>query len=79
MATDKLADLKARAAKLDATIVDKDAKDYLLRLAKNWLGDVERKVAPGIETVMLPLIEQQLKNTEEAVAKYGPNVCIVGK
>ncbi len=78
MATDKLAELKARAAKLDETILDKDAKDYLLRLARNWLGDVERRVAPGIEIVMLPLIEQQLKNAEDAVSKYGPNLRIFG-
>jgi len=78
MATDKLAELKARAAKLDRTIVDKDAKDYFLRLANNWLGDVERKVAPGAEIIMLPLIEQQLAHAEDAVSKYGPNLRIIG-
>ena len=78
MATNKLAELKARAAKLDETIVDKDAKDYFLRLPMNWLGDVERRVAPGSEIVMLPLIEQQLKNAEDAVSKYGPNLRIFG-
>jgi hypothetical protein len=77
MATDKLADLKARAATLDATIVDKDAREYFLRLAKHWLDDVERKFAPGIETVMFSLIEQQPKNAEDVVAKYGPNLRIV--
>ncbi len=78
MTTSELAMLKARAAKLEQTIVDKDAKDYLLRLANNWLVDVERKVAPGIETVMLPLIDQQLRNAEDLVAKYGPKLRIIG-
>ena len=75
-ATDLLASLKARLAKLDQAIVDKDAKDYLLRLARNWL--VEREVAPGTEGVMFPLIEQQLRNAEDLVAKYGSNLRVVG-
>lgn len=78
MARDLLASLKARLAKLDQAIVDKDAKDYLLRLARNWLDDVERGVAPGTESVMLPLIEQQLRNAEDLVARYGSNIRVVG-
>ena len=79
MATDLLASLKARLAKLDQAIVDKDAKDYLLRLPRNWLDDIEREVAPGIESVILPLIDQQLRNAEDLVTKYGPNIRVVGQ
>ena len=51
---DKLAELKARARKLDETIVDKDAKEFLLRLVRSFLE------SPEIASVMLPVIEQQL-------------------
>lgn len=74
----KLEALKARAAKLEATIQDKDAREYFLRLPKSCLDDVERKVAPGIETTMLPIIEQMLANAEALVAKYGPTIRIIG-
>ncbi len=74
MAIDRLSELKARAAKLQQTIVDKDVKDCFLRLPNNWLGDVERKEAPGTETVMLSLIDQLLARAEDAVSKYGPNL-----
>ena len=77
MATDKLRELKASAAKLEATITDKDTRDYFLQLPKNWLEDVEREVAPSVET-MLPLIEQQLARVEYAVSKYGPSLRIFG-
>jgi hypothetical protein len=78
MALSEIALLKARIAKLEQAIADRDAKDYLLRLPTYWLGDVERKVAPGIETVMLQIIDRELKNAEEFVAKYGPNLRIIG-
>jgi len=77
MATDKLGELKARVAELEATIIDKDTREYFLQLPKNWLDDVERKVAPSVE-MMLPLIEQQLAQAEDAVSKYGPDVRIIG-
>jgi hypothetical protein len=73
----KLSALKAWAAKLDETIVDKEAKDHFLKLPKYWLGDVERKVVPGVEHI-LPIIEQLLERAQEAVYKYGPNLRIVG-
>lgn len=74
---DKLAELKAWAAKLEQTILDEDAKDYFLKLPKFWLQDVERKVAPGVE-FMLPIIEKELQRAQDAVSKYGPNLRIVG-
>ena len=77
MNTSKMGLLKARVARLERDIVDEDARDYLLRLPKTWLADVERNVAPGIETFMLPRIDQQLKHAEELVAKYGPKLRIV--
>jgi hypothetical protein len=78
MATDLLASLKTRLAKLEQTILDKDAKDHFLHPAKNWLDEIERKVAPGTESVMLPLIEEQLRKAEILVIKYGPNLRITG-
>jgi hypothetical protein len=69
---DKLAELKARARKLDETIVDKDAKEFLLRLVRSFLE------SPEIASVMLPVIEQQLAKVEDAVSKNGPNLRIVG-
>jgi hypothetical protein len=74
---DKLTSLKEWAAKLNETIVDKDAKDHFLKVQKNWLDDVERKVVPGVEHI-LPIIEQLLERAQEAVYKYGPNLRIIG-
>lgn len=77
MQSDRLAELKARVAKLEQTIADKDAKDHFLRLPNSWLRDVERKVVPEVEKI-LPLIEQLLTQVEVTVAKYGPTVHIIG-
>jgi hypothetical protein len=73
----KLTELKERAAKLEQTIADQDARDHLLRIPKTWLADVEGKVAHDVE-MMLPLIEQLLEQVEVTVAKYGPFLRIVG-
>lgn len=78
MTTSKLDLLKERVERLERTIVHEDARDYLVRLPKTLLGDVERNAAPGIETFMLPRIAQLLKHAEELVAKYGPKLRIVG-
>ncbi len=77
MSQDKLAALKAWAMKLEETIVDKDARDHFLKVPKNWLDDVERKVVPGVEHI-LPMVEQLLERAQEAVYKYGPNLRIIG-
>lgn len=77
MTADRVTYLKAWLAKLEVTIKDKETRDYLLRLAKNWLEDVERKVAPGVEAV-LPIIEQELQRVQDAVNKYGPNIQLRG-
>jgi hypothetical protein len=69
--------LKAWAAKLEETIVDQDAKDYFLKLPKFLLGDVERKLVPGVE-FMLPIIAKDLARAQDAVSTYGPNIQIVG-
>jgi hypothetical protein len=73
----KLAELKERAAKLDQTIADKDARDHLLRVPKTWLANAEGEVARDVD-MMLPLIEQLLDQVEVTVAKYGPFLRIVG-
>ena len=78
MATDLLASLKIRLEKLEQTILDKDAREHFLLLAKNWLHDIEHKAVPGTETVILPMIEQQLRKVEILVIKYGPNLRISG-
>jgi hypothetical protein len=75
-AREKLAMLKAWAAKLDETIADADAKNYFLKLPKFWLIDVERNLVR--DDVMLPIIEKELERAQEAVSKYGPNIRIVG-
>jgi hypothetical protein len=77
MSQEKLEALKAWVTKLEETIVDKDAREYFLKLPKHWLDDVERKVAPGVEEI-LPRIEQLLERAQEAVYKYGPNLRIIG-
>jgi hypothetical protein len=77
MSQDKLAELRAWVAKLEETIVDADAREHFLKLPKNWLDDVERKVVPGVEYI-LPRIEQLLERAQEAVYKYGPNLRIIG-
>jgi hypothetical protein len=74
---DKLGALKAWVAKLEETIADKDAREHFLKLPKNWLDDVERKVVPGVEHI-LPIVEQLLERAQEAVYKYGPNLRIIG-
>jgi len=76
-AMNKLAELKAWAAKLEQTIVDKDARDYFLKLPKFWLEDAERKIAPNAEFLLL-VIEKELQRAQDAVSKYGPNLRIVG-
>ncbi len=78
MTTDKLNELRMWAAKLESQIQDEAARKHLLGPAKNYLGDVERKAAPGIETHMLPIIDKLLANAQEAVDKYGPGVRVVG-
>jgi hypothetical protein len=74
---EKLAELKAWVAKLEATIVDADAREPFLKVPKFWLDDVDRKVVPGAE-YLLPRIEQLLERVQEAVYKYGPNLRIIG-
>jgi hypothetical protein len=73
----ELEELKARVAKLEATIQDQEAREHFLHLPKHWLGDVERKIVPGMET-LLPKIEQMVTSVELLVAKYGPTLRIGG-
>lgn len=78
MSTDLLASLKNRLEKLEQTIVDKDAREHFLFLAKNWLHEIEHKAVPGTEHVILPMIEEQVRAAELLVIKYGPNLRISG-
>jgi hypothetical protein len=79
MTTDKLAQLKTRVTRLDATIANGEAKELLLGTAKTWLKDVESASTPGVGgEFLLSLIEQQVRYAETVVAKYGPQVRITG-
>ncbi len=86
-----LADL---AANLRQTILDNDAKEYFLKFATNSLSDVETFLLPhalkaqteggnagiylqGAE-MMLNLAAGQLKQAQDAVNKYGPDLRVVG-
>ena len=86
-----LADL---AGNLRQTILDNDAKKYFLKFATNSLSDVETFLLPhalkaqndggnaviylqGAE-LMLNLAAGQLKQAQEAVSKYGPDLRLVG-
>jgi hypothetical protein len=80
----RLSAMKNLVAELDTTIIDRDAKDYLLGLTKNWLGDVERflkeKKQWQIEAAgfMLTLTERQLVKAQQLVSKYGANLRVIG-
>ena len=51
-AAEKLAELKARVAILDASIAYKDAKKQLLHLTRDSISDVECDVVPGVEVIL---------------------------
>lgn len=61
---------------LEQRILDPEARYYLLRLPKNWLGEVEQRTVPEVE-VILRLIEQLVSQAEAAVATYGEGVRII--
>lgn len=89
----KIAELKGLIAHLDQTIVDKDAKDFLLHSAKSSLSDVETYLLPQglraraahnaglwfrIVEFQLRWAERDLKHAENVVARYGPTVRVIG-
>jgi len=74
--------LKDLVFQLEETIVDKESKDILLRLASNSLSDVESCLLPrgqfdGVE-LTLALVEKQLLHARALISKYGPNLRVVG-
>jgi hypothetical protein len=89
----KLVTLKSMASQLDKTLVDKTAKDFLLRPASNSLSDVESLLLPhGVKApnpahasmwfemaeFQLAQAEKQLRHAQDMVAKYGTNLQMVG-
>jgi hypothetical protein len=89
----KLVTLKSMASQLDKTLVDKTAKEFLLRPAGNTLSDVERLLLPhGLKALnpahasmwfemaefQLVQAERQLTHTQEMVATYGANLQAIG-
>jgi hypothetical protein len=80
-------------AKLDKTISDKSAKDFLLTPAFNALRDVETFLLPHaikapnpvsaamwfeVVEFQLGLTETLLKHAQDMVAKYGANLQTIG-
>lgn len=85
--------MKDLLSHLDKTILDKDAKEFLLHTAKNSLGEVETYLLPqGLRAraahnarmwfraveYQLRWTERDLKHAENVVAKYGPTVRVIG-
>lgn len=81
------------ANSLNSFIVDKRTADYLLRLAVNHLGDVERFLLPNAEKsetqanadlwfraaeTMLHMSEEQIRRVKDLVNQYGRDIRIVG-
>jgi hypothetical protein len=90
---DRLQMLKDSAAKLDKTLVDKRAKDFLLRPASNSLSDVETVLLPHaikapnpahanmwfeMADFQLGQAEKQLKHAQDMVVKYGADLQVIG-
>ncbi len=80
----RLTAMKDALSELDKTIEDQEAKDYLLGLVKNWLGDVEQLLKRTEQwrveaaSFTLTLAERQLVKVKQAVAKYGPKIRVIG-
>jgi hypothetical protein len=89
----KLVTLKSISSQLDKTLVDKTAKEFLLRLAANTLNDVERLILPhGLKALSpahasmwfeMPEFQllqagKQLAHGQEMVAKYGADLQAIG-
>ena len=85
--------LRALADELSATIKNQEAREYFLRLPINWLGDVEgyllNQAAKATRPVdasnwlevaewQLGTIESKLKQAQDAVKRYGPNLQLIG-
>ncbi len=89
----RLEKLKTVVAELDKTIVDKKAKDFLLRPAANAFSDVEILLLPHglkatnpahasmwfeIAEFELRQAEERLKYAQGMVAKYAANLQAIG-
>lgn len=86
----KLRTLNDLAAQLDKTVIDKKAKDCILRPALNWLSDVGYSLSQGRKaTVNAPMwfkfaelqlrgAEKQLNHAQKLVKLYGANLRVVG-
>ena len=90
---DRLKLAKDSTAQLNAWIIDKQASDNLLRLATNFLGDVETYLMPNgqkaenpanaemwytVAEFMLHNAEEHIRRVKDLVTKYGRNIQIVG-
>jgi hypothetical protein len=89
----RLQTLRELAAQLDKSIADKEAKVHFLRPAGAFLSDAEYALSQGLIApnpadasmwfgrVELQLLsaEKQLKNVQDMVSKYGPNLWAVDK
>jgi hypothetical protein len=89
----RLGKLKALVAELHKTIMDKKAKDFLLRPASNVFNDVEISYLPHglkaanpahasmwfeIAEFELRQAEERLKYVQDMVAKYGATLQAIG-
>lgn len=87
----KIAYLRELLTHLDKTIVDKDAKEFLLHTPKSSLGDVETTylLPQALQSsnadiwfravdFQLQWAERDLKHAQDAVAKYGATLRVVG-
>jgi len=86
----EIIELKSLLVHLDKTVVDKDAKEFLLQTAENSLGDVERYLLPhGLKAThdtaemwlrivefQLEVAEGELKYADAVLAKDGASVVI---
>jgi hypothetical protein len=85
--------LRALAAELSETIKSAETKEYFLRLPINWLGDVEGCLLNQATKTTRPIdasnwldlaewqlltIEAKLKQAQDAVRKYGPDLRLIG-
>ncbi len=89
----RLNQAKQSAANLAETIIDKQTSDYLLRLAVNHLGDVERFLLPNAQKAeternadmwfraaenVLRMSEEQIGLVKKLTDQYGRDIRVVG-
>jgi len=76
-----LAELRERINELESNIKNKEARDYLLDLAKKFLGDAlgYNHTGRDAETQSaMWVVRSHVENAEKMLGRYGPNLQIVG-